>query len=508
MKLSVGRDPKNLRTFEAIDVGNFEKLAPIITKSNYSLGVFKDSTRNLDSFQSAEAIGLDFDAGMSLDEAKEAFKDFNHIIATTKSHQIEKKGLVADRFRVILQLDSPITDRETFEATWFDLASKFPACDKACKDASRFFYPSKSIESVNTKGKKVTPTVRAIENDEPWQVVDYDGPNPTTPEWSKGKLAKVTKEFLNEGKILPEGRNNTVHKVARDLNQNLYSFEEASDLIMGALETHDILANDFDEREVQTTIRSAFSKEAKHPPRVEKKAFNWRQIGVFMKEAKPTTWIIDGLLSDGGMSVIAGPPKSGKSTLVRQMAKAVCQGGAFLGRKAIQGGVFHIALEEQEETLKDQYGLVGIKDTDPLYLHVGGVYEQFFLEDLTADLILAKPKLLIIDTLFLLARVESANDYSQVNAAMTPYRKLARDTGTHVLFVHHTRKGGNGGAESIAGSTAIHGAVDCALMVSQIGNRRRIETSQRGGKPFPRTNIEFDAATQTYSLGKEVEEFE
>lgn len=507
MKLSVGRDPKNLRTFEAIDVGNFEKLATVITKSNYALGVFKDSVRNLESFISAEAIGLDFDAGMTLLEAKTAFKDYTHIIATTKSHQVEKKGVVADRFRVILYLKEPITDRETFEATWFSLAEKFPACDKACKDASRFFYPSKSIESLVTNGSKVEvvhPTP-----DEPWEPIDVDQEKiDEIPTWLKGKLAKSTREFLEQGKVLEEGRNNTVHKVARDLNQSLYSFEESQELIMNALHKHDIIANDFPEREALTTIRSAFSKEAKHEPRLEKKAFNWRQIGVFMKEAKPTAWIIDGLLSEGGMSVIAGPPKSGKSTLVRQMAKAICQGGEFLGRKAVTGPVFHIALEEQEETLKDQYGLVGIKDNDPLYLHVGGVYEQFFLEDLTSDLKAAKPRLLIIDTLFLLARVESSNDYSQVNAAMTPYRKLARDTGTHVLFVHHTRKGGNGGAESIAGSTAIHGAVDCALMVSQDGNRRRIESSQRGGRAFTRTNIEFDPKTQTYSLGTELEVFE
>jgi len=126
---------------------------------------------------------------------------------------------------------------------------------------------------------------------------------------------------------------------------------------------------------------------------------------------------------------------------------------------------------------------------------------------LKADIELAKPRLLIIDTLFLLARVESANDYSQVNAAMTPFRNLARDTGTHVLFVHHSRKGGNSGADSISGSVAIHGAVDCAIMVSQQGSSRRIQSSQRGGRPFPLSNINFDFATQSYSMGGEVEEF-
>jgi hypothetical protein len=502
MKLSIGKTAGDLGTFVPVETNSIENLKSIITKENYSLGQFKNSKRNLANFESAEAIGLDFDDGMSLSEAKELFKNYTHIIATTKSHGKEKNGKVSDRFRVILKLAQPITDVETFEATWFELAKRFPACDRACKDASRFFYPSVDVVSVNTTGEKVEPV--APVDPEPWPVGDIDLSE--LPSWQKGKLARTTLDFLEKG-TLEEGRNNTVHKVARDFNQSLYSEDEAMHFILDALNRHSIIANDFPEHEATAAIRSAYAKEAKHPPRLETKAFKWQQIGQFMRDAKATSWLVDGLLSHGGMSVIAGPPKSGKSTLVRQLAKAVCNGTEFLGRKCKKGPVLHIALEEQEETLKDTYKAVGIGEEDKLFLHVGGVYEENFIQDLKTDLLHMRPSLLIIDTLFLLAHVESSNDYSQVNAAMTPYRRLARETDTHVLFVHHTRKGG-GGAESISGSQAIHGAVDCALILNQDGNKRRLQTSQRGGRPFMATSLEFNPANQTYSLGRELEDFE
>jgi hypothetical protein len=497
MKLSV--ENGNLGAFETIETGGRDNFATIITSTNYSLGQFKDGKRNLKNFERTEAIGLDFDDGMTLAEAKEAFKDYTHIIATTKSHGKEKNGKIADRFRVILKLVEPITDVETFEATWFDLARKFPACDKACKDASRFFYPSKTIESYKTDGIKVAPV--APPEREPWAPIETS----VLPDWSKGRLAKRTRDFLEKG-AEPGQKHHELYFSARDANQNGYTEEWFIDQMNKLSEkTGD---DDYIDRGSQKTITDAFAKDPKHPPRVEAKAFKWQEIGQFMRDAKATSWLTQGLLAVGGVSVMAGPPKSGKSTLVRQLAKAVCRGDEFLGRKCKRGPVFHIALEEQEETLKDSYKAVGINDNDRLYLHVGGVYDSNFMQDLTTDLIEAKPSLLIVDTLFLLAPVESLNDYAQVNAAMTPFRRMARDTDTHIMFVHHTNKTSEGGPRSISGSQAIHGAVDCALILSQDGNKRRLQTSQRGGVPFQPTSLEFEAATQTYTIGRSLEEYE
>src|SRR5262245_49624766 len=52
-----------------------------------------------------------------------------------------------------------------------------------------------------------------------------------------------------------------------------------------------------------------------------------------------------------------------------------------------------------------------------------------------------KPALIIIAPLFRLTRVKDGNDYAQVTAALEPLLVLARETGAHVLCVHHTGKG-------------------------------------------------------------------
>src|SRR3954469_7209482 len=104
MQISIGNQ-SNLRDFSTFEIRichEVVEIASVITKQNYSLGTFKDGIRRKDNFIHAEAIGLDFDGGYPLSQAIEDFKSFQHIIAPTRSHQIDKNGKVEDRFRVIL----------------------------------------------------------------------------------------------------------------------------------------------------------------------------------------------------------------------------------------------------------------------------------------------------------------------------------------------------------------------------------------------------------------------
>ncbi len=74
-------------------------------------------------------IILDIDDGLSITEAKELFKEYKYLMATTKSHHKEKKGVVCDRFRVILESNNvPIGD-DYFIMTDF-LEIKYPFIDK------------------------------------------------------------------------------------------------------------------------------------------------------------------------------------------------------------------------------------------------------------------------------------------------------------------------------------------------------------------------------------------
>jgi len=79
----------------------------ILCKSDYrqiSPFCFNEGIKKSDNWsnENQNIIIFDIDDGLSLSEAKEKFKDNQYLIYTTKSHQVDKKGLKCDRFRIIL----------------------------------------------------------------------------------------------------------------------------------------------------------------------------------------------------------------------------------------------------------------------------------------------------------------------------------------------------------------------------------------------------------------------
>ena len=54
-------------------------------------------------------------------------------------------------------------------------------------------------------------------------------------------------------------------------------------------------------------------------------------------------WLWDGILLQGGMSLLIAKPKVGKSTLARCLAVAVSRGSPFLGRKTVQAPVVSVS---------------------------------------------------------------------------------------------------------------------------------------------------------------------
>lgn len=93
----------------------FEQLHRMVSSDyrQYSPFLFKDGTKKSENWnnENQNILILDIDDGLTIDKAKETFKGFKYFICTTKSHQKEKKGLVCDRFRIILPIiNNPIGD--------------------------------------------------------------------------------------------------------------------------------------------------------------------------------------------------------------------------------------------------------------------------------------------------------------------------------------------------------------------------------------------------------------
>jgi hypothetical protein len=504
MKISIGT-LGNKRDFRSIEVKELSKLEEIILKSPYSLGTYKNNHRNKENFISTELIGLDFDEGVKIDEAVELFKEYKHIIAPTKSHRVEKNGKVCDRFRVILFLTIPIRDNETFDATWYSLFQKFPKIDKACKDSCRYFDPSISIYSKNLdQGVTVDPASPEVKEASEKSQVKL-GPE------QRGKLGNRTLNFLTLGAAQGQ-RHTELFFAARDAHQNLFPkewFVEKVHLLSESLGDPAYVDDG-----ALKSIDDAFSKEPRHEPRVKPRAFSYMKLGDLLDiEDKPDDWLVEGLLIKGGLSIIVGVPKIGKTTLVRQLEKCILRGDKFLDRKTHQGSVVHYSFDEKAKTAKRHYQKLGLTKDDALTLHFGAASNSEYLKELEEDLLTLKPSIAVVDTLFDLVETDDVNSYGPVKRQLSGISGLAERTGCHIMFIHHQNKPnpnfGRGSGHSVLGSTAIFGSVDCCLIFEQVKDSglRTLAIKGRGVEDFDRMQLRFQRDSQTYIVEHIEDEF-
>jgi hypothetical protein len=228
---------------------------------------------------------------------------------------------------------------------------------------------------------------------------------------------------------------------------------------------------------------------------------------LFNEPEEEVAWLVDDLLPGSGFSLLVAKPKVGKTTLARNLALCVAQGKDFLGRKTQQGLVIYLALEEKRSEVRKHFRDMGATGTEDIHLSVASAPADG-LQQVRAAAERLKPVLIIIDPLFRLTRVKDSNDYAQVTQALEPLLVLARETGAHVLCVHHAGKGNREGGDSILGSTAIFGTVDTALMMRKMEGYRTLQSEQRYGASLEETVLRYDATTRTVSLGdtKEAED--
>ena len=502
MKISISQQNDNVN-FKPVEINSLQDLVKQATKYNYSTGIFKNNYRKKDNFIQADFIAIDVDNDdpndtYTIEGAKEIFKDYKHIIMPTKSHRKDKNGRIADRFRVILFLETPITDAKNFTATWVELLNYYPAADKACKDAARFYYPSPEVFSVMIKGKT-------------WPVTDYvpverNDLDIALSSTHKGKLSKQTMIFLTEG--APAGRRNvSLFKAAKDMQEQGYTLDDCRARIASMITLTKNWETDYLNEKDDECIANAYSNDPMYEKRISEETtsvFNFQTLDAMVKDAGDVEWVAEGLLTKGGFSIISGPPKAGKSTLVRQLVKSICQGNHFLGRDVTQGSVLYLTFEEQPSVLKTQFEAVGINSDDPIMIHTGAVFDDRALDDLKEAIFEYEPTIVVLDTLFDIVQLESINAYKEVKQALSKIRALGRDTGAHILGVHHTNKSKDsfGTNSSILGSQAIFGAVDCSIRFQQEGNKRYLYSTGKHGRHYDAQEIIFDFKTQSYTLGE------
>ena len=187
----------------------------------------------------------------------------------------------------------------------------------------------------------------------------------------------------------------------------------------------------------------------------------------------PTPFIVDQILPCG-LTILAAPPKTGKSWLCLALADAVATGSTFWGYPVNAGAVLYLALEDNQARLQSRLRAIGSRMPSNLSM---ACRTTMCLDSGLIDALSqwisehGDTRLIILDTL---QRVKGAaqmglDAYAADYARLAPLQQLATEKRVAILAVHHFRKQGNYPTddvfERLAGSTALFGASDAAWAI-------------------------------------------
>lgn len=170
----------------------------------------------------------------------------------------------------------------------------------------------------------------------------------------------------------------------------------------------------------------------------------------------------------GRVTMIAAREKSGKSTIASCLAAHVSSEQAFLGRITNCRCVLYLALEEHLSEVVRRMVNFG---ADPKNVFIIDRVDEP-LEELERWINNLKPVLVVIDTLA--SFVADKRPESSSSAAWTPIMqrlcRIARDSNTAILLLHHAQKSRHG---EYRDSTAIGAGVDLIILMKWISERKR-----------------------------------
>lgn len=225
----------------------------------------------------------------------------------------------------------------------------------------------------------------------------------------------------------------------------------------------------------------------------------------------PTKWVVPGLIPQG-VTVFAGAPKSGKSTLMLDISLSITTGQKALGNIDVdRGTVIYYALEYHLTDIITDLDIMLQGEPVPndlvfvprcLDLKSGG--KASIKHDLKQYRNL---RMIVIDTMGLMRGPVSAKDehsYSVNQEAMRYWSDLSKTHGASFVLVHHNRKlkgkeDSPDPLDRVLGSQAIIGGADTIMtMLPKNGTstKRKIYRSSRSPLIEPSEfNLEFDVET-------------
>jgi len=174
-------------------------------------------------------------------------------------------------------------------------------------------------------------------------------------------------------------------------------------------------------------------------------------------------WIWDGYVARGAITLLAGRPKVGKSTLAFALMDAMDSGRPFCGRRVHEARIVLLS-EERATTLAEKARVLGAAERIECLMHHTAYDVEWLHVVRAAAERVGSRGLLIVDTLadFASLPADSENAAGAVQTALRPLQEIAGQ-GCAVLLVAHQRKAAGDHGEAVRGSNALTASVDVVL---------------------------------------------
>jgi len=218
-----------------------------------------------------------------------------------------------------------------------------------------------------------------------------------------------------------------------------------------------------------------------------------------LENLAPPSFLIDEVLTEGGLSVLWGRSGAMKSFVALDMAMCVAGGIPWHGRPVKQGLVVYLAAEGSHGLGRRAIGWRRTRGRDlpkpafKLIPHSVALTSDDLDAMVVAILALGvMPVLIIIDTLARTFGAGDENKQADMNAYVSAADRLREATGANVLIVHHS---GVHEDKRERGSNVLRGAADTVIKVSRKDNKLDIinhgpEGKQKDAEEFKTIKLE------------------
>ena len=232
-----------------------------------------------------------------------------------------------------------------------------------------------------------------------------------------------------------------------------------------------------------------------------------RQPAYHAANASTPTYVSP-LVAYGTVSLVSGPPKGGKSTLISNLLSAREGNTVFLWGDPVPHGPMALVTEEGGyPVVRKTQGLPSLDILDRMAFVQSGLRSLDHLLVAMGEWVKVQPSneppLVVIDTLAVWGDIKDENDAIAATKSVIALRVWAQSCDAAVVLVHHTRKGGGEHGEAIRGSGGIFAAVDQSI---ELGFTNDAQSDDRtlviaGRLTFGETKtLAFDRLTTTYDV--------